>query len=211
MVPKCFKWSVTGSIYLLQKPYRCQVPGCTKKYTDPSSLRKHVKNHAVKDQLQSKKKSRESTLSAPTSLNNFAKTEETPTCLSIYNNFATQNVEEPLSPEDNTYIFDEMFEQIKEECLPVHVDDDTANSTLDLLEMSKCIVTIQDDNTFSYNFEPENDSQSFANDSIETNLEHSDEYVSIECIKKLLGEQNMDYIGSALQSHLNEEYFNQIH
>ena len=29
----------------LQKPYACQVPGCLKRYTDPSSLRKHVKNH----------------------------------------------------------------------------------------------------------------------------------------------------------------------
>uniref|UniRef100_S4RE04 C2H2-type domain-containing protein n=1 Tax=Petromyzon marinus TaxID=7757 RepID=S4RE04_PETMA len=25
------------------KPYVCQVPGCSKRYTDPSSLRKHVK------------------------------------------------------------------------------------------------------------------------------------------------------------------------
>ena len=26
-----------------QKPYACKAPGCTKRYTDPSSLRKHVK------------------------------------------------------------------------------------------------------------------------------------------------------------------------
>lgn len=26
-----------------QKPYICKIPGCTKRYTDPSSLRKHVK------------------------------------------------------------------------------------------------------------------------------------------------------------------------
>lgn len=29
--------------YVLQKPYVCKAPGCTKRYTDPSSLRKHVK------------------------------------------------------------------------------------------------------------------------------------------------------------------------
>lgn len=29
-----------------QKPYACQVTGCGKRYTDPSSLRKHVKNHS---------------------------------------------------------------------------------------------------------------------------------------------------------------------
>lgn len=27
----------------MQKPYVCKAPGCTKRYTDPSSLRKHVK------------------------------------------------------------------------------------------------------------------------------------------------------------------------
>lgn len=31
------------SLLLLQKPYVCKAPGCTKRYTDPSSLRKHVK------------------------------------------------------------------------------------------------------------------------------------------------------------------------
>ncbi|XP_061775532.1 zinc finger protein GLI2-like isoform X2 [Nerophis ophidion] len=30
------------------KPYSCQIPGCTKRYTDPSSLRKHVKSHSSK-------------------------------------------------------------------------------------------------------------------------------------------------------------------
>lgn len=30
-------------IFFEQKPYVCNVPGCTKRYTDPSSLRKHVK------------------------------------------------------------------------------------------------------------------------------------------------------------------------
>lgn len=34
----------------MQKPYACQIPGCTKRYTDPSSLRKHVKIHSAKEQ-----------------------------------------------------------------------------------------------------------------------------------------------------------------
>ena len=29
--------------FYFQKPYACKAPGCTKRYTDPSSLRKHVK------------------------------------------------------------------------------------------------------------------------------------------------------------------------
>ena len=36
----------------LQKPYKCEVVGCTKRYTDPSSLRKHVKGHSQEEQLQ---------------------------------------------------------------------------------------------------------------------------------------------------------------
>ncbi len=41
LMPKC-----------LQKPYRCEVVGCSKRYTDPSSLRKHVKSHSQEEQLQ---------------------------------------------------------------------------------------------------------------------------------------------------------------
>lgn len=31
------------TLFCFQKPYVCKIPGCTKRYTDPSSLRKHVK------------------------------------------------------------------------------------------------------------------------------------------------------------------------
>lgn len=33
----------SSSSFHFQKPYVCKIPGCTKRYTDPSSLRKHVK------------------------------------------------------------------------------------------------------------------------------------------------------------------------
>lgn len=38
-------WSIGLPAWLSiqQKPYVCKLPGCTKRYTDPSSLRKHVK------------------------------------------------------------------------------------------------------------------------------------------------------------------------
>ena len=39
-------------IYHFQKPYKCEVLGCTKRYTDPSSLRKHVKSHSAEEQEQ---------------------------------------------------------------------------------------------------------------------------------------------------------------
>lgn len=37
----------------MQKPYACQVSGCGKRYTDPSSLRKHLKNHTENSTLSS--------------------------------------------------------------------------------------------------------------------------------------------------------------
>ncbi len=40
MKPNYYHWVY---IFIFQKPYVCKVPGCTKRYTDPSSLRKHVK------------------------------------------------------------------------------------------------------------------------------------------------------------------------
>lgn len=41
----CYGYISFFSTFFLwfQKPYVCKIPGCTKRYTDPSSLRKHVK------------------------------------------------------------------------------------------------------------------------------------------------------------------------
>lgn len=41
----CRRLCMLKILYMLfiQKPYVCKIPGCTKRYTDPSSLRKHVK------------------------------------------------------------------------------------------------------------------------------------------------------------------------
>lgn len=60
-----------------QKPYACQVTGCTKRYTDPSSLRKHVKNHNFRDQHQSRRKSHKDTSSHSLTLANLAKLAKT--------------------------------------------------------------------------------------------------------------------------------------
>lgn len=207
----------------MQKPYRCQVAGCTKKYTDPSSLRKHVKNHTVRDHQQpSKRKSRElvnvanttsnsnisSIISIRNDLNqsNGTLTVTTPPTMSFYNDLSVHvEVEQPQSPEDNNFMFDDMFHDFKKEIHPSQLIEDQSN-TMNLQEMSKCIVTIQDDHTFAYNFENESDDNNYD----DFQFEHQDEFVSIESIKKYLGEHDVDYIGSTLQTHLNNEYFNQI-
>ncbi|KAM7363301.1 lame duck isoform 2-T2 [Cochliomyia hominivorax] len=58
------------------KPYACQLPGCTKRYTDPSSLRKHVKNHALRNangHLGRRKSSSAATTTSTTTSNNNKK------------------------------------------------------------------------------------------------------------------------------------------
>lgn len=95
-----------------------------------------------------------------------------------------------------------MFNDLKKES-KYQIDDQANSSVMDLHEMSKCIVTIQDDNEFVYNFETNADDNNYDDLPYEQN-----EFVSIESIKKYLGEQNVDYIGTTLQNHLNNEYFN---
>ncbi|WAR24127.1 GLIS3-like protein [Mya arenaria] len=46
--------SISVHILIQYKPYACGVAGCNKRYTDPSSLRKHVKNHNQKDPAKKK-------------------------------------------------------------------------------------------------------------------------------------------------------------
>lgn len=52
-----FMWTIASFhiSVVVQKPYACQVPGCAKRYTDPSSLRKHVKSHSSKERQLRKK------------------------------------------------------------------------------------------------------------------------------------------------------------
>lgn len=45
--------------------------GCFKKYTDPSSLRKHVKNHTHEEQMQIKKKSQEDVIISNAAVRKF--------------------------------------------------------------------------------------------------------------------------------------------
>lgn len=54
-----------ASFFSSQKPYICKIPGCTKRYTDPSSLRKHVKTVHGPDAHVTKKQRNDVHLRAP--------------------------------------------------------------------------------------------------------------------------------------------------
>lgn len=78
-------------------------------------------------------------------------------------------------------------------------------NTMNLMEISKCILGMEnEDHDYSFNLE-KTTTNKFS--TCDPDLINGDEFVSIENIKKYLGEQNMDYIDVTLQNHLNTDYF----
>lgn len=53
-----FKQRLFLNIHFFQKPYHCCIDGCNKAYTDPSSLRKHIKRHHGDEVYESLKKNK---------------------------------------------------------------------------------------------------------------------------------------------------------
>lgn len=73
--------------------------------------------------------------------------------------------------------------------------------TMNLMEISKCILGMEnEDDDYSFNLEKTTKLSTCDTD-------NGDEFVSIENIKKYLGERNMDYIDVTLQNHLSTDYF----
>lgn len=219
------------SFLCLQKPYACQVPDCVKRYTDPSSLRKHVKNHTIKDQLNARRKSTTSTT------NQIMK----PKNVGTGNKRRTQSSSESTSSAHNTpptgnSIFEEVFNDTIEPP-PITIQHHSVNhhhhqlhqqatggdhnlfddqtSLMNFNELSNCIVTIQNDND---NFQ--NTSLSSTNSSSSTNQTvynflqeniNDDEFISYECVKKILNDPNIDYsIESAIQNQFDLECLNVV-
>ena len=71
----------------MQKPYKCEVVGCSKRYTDPSSLRKHVKGHSTEEQLQYRRSK---------DLANIAKRSNSPT--NRYANWVPPPTQQAIAP-----------------------------------------------------------------------------------------------------------------
>lgn len=78
---------------------------------------------------------------------------------------------------------------------------DYNKNTMNLMEISKCILGMEnEDHDYSFNLEKTTKLATCDTD-------NGDEFVSIENIKKYLGERNMDYIDVTLQNHLSTDYF----
>lgn len=115
----------------------------------------------------------------------------------------------PTSTSQNNFLFDDVFDEFEEsqQHAIIGSENEIVNS-MNFNEMSDCIVTIQNNHC-----EVSEQQQEFKlNSVIDNDREevHGDEFVSFECVKKLLGEQNMDYIESAIQSQIGIDYFAEV-
>lgn len=171
------------------------MPGCTKRYTDPSSLRKHVKNHSV---TRNKRKPRKDELlllpmSQNSALSNF---DDINFDLETHNHYVPQETHSFIT----TTAFNNSIDHNDLNKLSSSVYNKNA---MNLMEISKCILGMEnEDQNYSFNLE-----KTTANKLSTCDTDDGDEFVSIENIKKYLGERNMDYIDVTLQNHLNTDYF----
>lgn len=175
--------------FLVQKPYGCQLPGCTKRYTDPSSLRKHVKNHAIKDQQNSKRKNTKEPEVAQKKMNLIEKERSCDQSSGSVQEFITKPEiyikEESIFPMNSFEFESSENNQIEE-----------STNSLDLMDISKCIMGIEEDKNLINDFE-----------SMNYDHESSDQY-KVEAIKKYLIEQPTEYIDLNLLQFVKQDYFN---
>lgn len=183
------------------------MPGCTKRYTDPSSLRKHVKNHSVS---RNKRKHRKD---EPLSISQIPQPISLPLKLEL-NNFneikceKSQHIHTVPANATSNSIFVESIAHNKESKTS---DDAYDMNTMNLMEISKCILGMENaDDDYSFNLEKSTMHKHSTCDN-DFNIINGDEFVSIENIKKYLGEQNMDYIDVTLQNHLTTDYFSDFY
>lgn len=186
---------------LIQKPYGCQLPGCTKRYTDPSSLRKHVKNHTLKNQQHLKKKSVKEPEMVQKKLNILLRERTTTDRFMTATNQRHSNdfnrkidvcVKEEIDFSSNSFHMDSYQPN---GCSNNHMDGNT--NSIDLMDISKCIMGIEGETTV-YN---QDETKILNNEKIAT-----DEY-NIEAIKKYLTDLPTEFIDlNSLQS-VKQEYF----
>lgn len=172
------------------------MPGCTKRYTDPSSLRKHVKNHAVP---RNKRKSRTDDTLIQSKMPQSLSGPLTPGISEKYTPF------EPAGVISGS-VHDDSIDHVEWNKTYTAV---CGKNTMNLMEMSKCILSMEnEDRDYAFNLEKMPAIKFF---NCDVDLINGDEFVSIENIKRYLGEQNMDYIDVTLQKHLNTDYFSGYH
>lgn len=134
-----------------------------------------MKNHALKDQIAAKKKTNKETFIAQKRSTNVNDRQIGRRSVRKNENFLDNMNHEKI---ESDYVLNN-FNDIK-----LKTED---TNTIDLMDISKCIMGIEDDQVFYNDFESTYSSQ-------QINTERSsDEYVSIEAIKKYLNEASIEF------------------
>lgn len=130
-------------------------------------MRKHVKNHAIKDEAGGRKKQRKEVT-----------------------NLQSQKTKKSLESQLQS---------------PVDISISSSNG-----EIRNNATTMNAMNhMFEFDFELSDIKCSPSNEN-DLNFVSNDEMVSIESIKKYLGEKNVEFIDYTLQNHISTEYFNEF-
>lgn len=126
----------------IQRPYACTLPGCEKRYTDPSSLRKHVKNHDVKSRKKSSKEAN-SCLNSPQQKRGRRRFSEPTITISKRQDCENESTNISKALEFESFDCDNVFLEstIKDSTQP-----ESLGTTLNFEEMSNCLTHLIDNN-----------------------------------------------------------------
>lgn len=121
--------------FLQQRPYACQIAGCEKRYTDPSSLRKHVKNHDVKGRRKSHKETSGKKMSPGSKkLRRFSE--------SSVVSATSHELAAPSTPLTAASRFD--LDDVFDDPLPLSTCEKDSSNAMNFDEMSNCLITLMD-------------------------------------------------------------------
>lgn len=129
------------------------MPGCAKRYTDPSSLRKHVKNHALKESGQGRRKSHKDSSAKLNAVTKKARRRFSESSVYSATSCEPATPSTPLTPSFNNnqthFTFDDdVFDEPLS--LPITQQQTTTsfchtnNNALNFDDMSNCLINLMD-------------------------------------------------------------------
>lgn len=125
--------------FVLQRPYACQLPGCEKRYTDPSSLRKHVKNHDTKGR---RKSHREASSNKASSGSKRVRRRFSESSVLSAASCEPATPATPLTPITSSSQFD--FDDVFDDPPSQNNCEKTPTNAMNFDEMSNCLTTLMD-------------------------------------------------------------------
>lgn len=97
----------------------------------------------------------------------------------------------------NSFYFVNDFIQHNQKVNETHNNEDIG--TIDLMDISRCILGISND-----------DKDKYVESHVQENESNTDEFVSIEAIKRYLEEPTVDYAKSTIQEHSMNHFYNTL-